>query len=362
MKLMVKEIDIINKIKNNLKEIFSRIDSAKILEIVPYPKNKYPNLRKPDLIVKVQIKNGSKYLLVFEIKATGQPRYTRMAISQLKEYLLRINNSYGIFASAFVSEGSRKICLENGIGFIDLAGNCFFNFDNVFLSIEGRPNPFPDTRSLRTIFYPKSSRALRVLLCNPKKEWFVKYLAKEANISIGQTSLIKRKLLENELIEELQVGKKAKFRILNPEKLLNEWAKNYNYKNNVINNYYSLEDTKTIEKKISDYCDSKKINYAFTLTSGASMIAPFLRYNRIFFYYTGDIEKISKELDFKEVMTGPNVSILKPYDGGIYYSLQEINGAKIVSNIQLYLDLVNYKERGEEAAKFLLEQKIRKQW
>lgn len=362
MKFMIKEPDIINKVKKNLKDIFSNTDFVKILEIVPYPKNKYPDLRKPDLITKVQIKNGNKYLLVFEVKATGQPRYTRMAVNQLKEYLAKINNCYGIFVSSFVSEESRKICRENGIGFIDLAGNCFINFDNVLLSIEGRPNLYPDTRTLRTFFYPKSSRVLRVLLCNPKKEWFVKYLAKEANTSIGQTSLIKRKLLENELIEELKVNKKVKFRLLNPEKLLNKWAENYNYKNNDINNYYSLEDTKTIEKKISDYCDSEKINYAFTLTSGASMIAPFLRYNRIFFYYTGDIEKISKELDFKEVTTGPNVSILNPYDEGIYYSLQEINDAKIVSNIQLYLDLVNYKERGEEAAKFLLEQKIRKQW
>jgi len=359
---MIKEIEIVDKIKNNLKEIFGRIDFLKILEIVTYPENRSFNLRKPDLIAKVQIKNGSKYLLVFEIKATGQPRYTRMAINQLKENLLRTNNSYGIFASAFISEESRKICRENGIGFIDLAGNCFFNFDNVFLSIEGRPNPFPDTRPLRTIFYSKSSRALRVLLYNPKKEWFVKYLAKEANISIGQTSLIKKKLLENELIEELQADEKVKFRLLNPEKLLNEWAKNYDYKNNDINNYYSLEDTKTIEKKISDYCSSKKIIYAFTLTSGASMITPFLRYNRVFFYYSGNIEQISKELGFKEVVTGPNISILKPYDEGIYYGLQKINGAKIVSDIQLYLDLITYKERGEEAAKFLLEQRIRKQW
>jgi len=362
MKLVMKEIEIINKIKNNLKEIFSRINFVKIIEFVPYSRKIFSDAIIPDLLVKIQIKNGSKYLLIIEVKTTGQPRYARMAIQQLENYLLRTNNSYGIFASTFISEESRKICQENGIGFMDLAGNCFFNFDNVFLNIEGRKNPFPDTRPLKTIYYPKSSRALRVMLCNPKKEWFVKYLAKEANISIGQASLVKSKLLENELIEESKSNKKVKFKLLNPEILLNEWVKNYDYKNNNIFNYYSLENIKTIEKRISDYCSLKKVRYAFTLTSGSSKIAPFLRYNRVFFYYSGNIEEMSKELGFKKVTTGPNISILKPYDEGIYYGLQEIDGTSIVSDIQLYLDLITYKERGEEAAKFLLEQRIRKQW
>jgi hypothetical protein len=362
MKLIMKETEVINKIKNNLKEIFSKIEFAKILEIVSCPIIKSSGTGRPDLLAKIQIKNGSKYLLIFEVKTAGQPRYARMAISQLKDYLLGTNNSYGIFVSTFISEESRKICQKNGIGFMDLAGNCFLSFDNIFLNIEGLPNPFPDTRPLKTIFCSKSSRALRVMLCNPKKEWFVKYLAKEADISIGQASLLKNKLLENELIEELQVNNRVKFRLLNPERLLNEWAENYDYKNNEINNYYSLEDIETVEKKISDYCNSKKSIYAFTLTSGASKVAPFLRYNRIFFYYSDNIERISKELGFKKVTTGPNISILKPYDEGIYYGLQEIDGTSIPSDIQLYLDLITYKERGEEAAKFLLEKRIRKKW
>ena len=75
-----------------------------------------------------------------------------------------------------------------------------------------------------------------------------------------------------------------------------------------------------------------------------------------------NIEKIAKDLNFKEVSSGSNVSILEPYDDGVFYNLQIINGIKVVSNIQLYLDLINYKERGEEAANFLYEQRINKNW
>lgn len=60
--------------------------------------------------------------------------------------------------------------------------------------------------------------------------------------------------------------------------------------------------------------------------------------------------------------SGPNVSFLEPYDEGVLYGLQEIDSAKVVSNVQLYLDLKSYKERGEEAAEFLFEQRLQKQW
>ena len=92
------------------------------------------------------------------------------------------------------------------------------------------------------------------------------------------------------------------------------------------------------------------------------MVAPFLRYNRVFAYILDDIEKIAKDLEFKEVSAGSNISILQPYDEGVFYKLQVIDGAKVVSDIQLYLDLISYKERGEEAAKFLYEQRISKSW
>lgn len=199
-------------------------------------------------------------------------------------------------------------------------------------------------------------------MSNPKNAWFVKDLSTEAGISLGQAFLVKKKLLEEELIEELEVDGVKKFKLINPEKLLEEWAKNYNYNKNNIKNYYSLDDIKTIESNIINYCNTKKIKYSFTLTSGASLVAPFLRYNRVFVYMPGDIEKIAEDLNFKEVSSGSNVSILKPYDEGVFYNSQVINGINVVNNIQLYMDLINYKERGEEAAKFLYEQRIEKNW
>jgi len=356
---MISEKDTIKKIERVAKKIFTSINFVKVLRVY---KEKELLKQKPDLEIQIQNRNGSKYKIIFEVKSTGQPRFARMAVNKLRELKSNKENLYGVFASTFISEDSQQICKDSGIGFLDLGGNCFLNFDNIYISVEGRTNPYPTTRPLKTIFNSKSSRALRVLLQNPGKSWFVKDLATEAEISIGQASLIKDRLLEYEYIETVKISKKIKFKLIRWEDLLDKWVKNYSYKKNIIDNYYSFQDVKTIENNISGYLNSKRNNYAFTLTSGASLIAPFLRYNRAFIYFQGSNEKLAKELDFKKVTSGPNISIIQPYDEGVFYGLQKIEGKKVVSDIQLYLDLTSYKERGEEAAKFLLDQRIRKKW
>jgi hypothetical protein len=361
---MLKQAEVIEKLQLAIKEIFDSTGTVKATRTrTGFAGTRLLNQEiKPDLVIKAETKEKEKYLIVLEVKSAGQPQYARMAAYQLQSIRSNRGNVYGVFGAPFVSEESRRICQEAGIGYLDLAGNCLLRFDNVYISVEGKPNPYPSTRPLKSIFATKSTRALRVLLCNPKRDWFVKDLAKEANISLGQASNLKKRLLEFEFIKEIDNEKAVKFRVSNPEVLLNRWAEYYSYRANRTRNYYSLDDVKAIEKKLSDYCETKKIRYAYTLTSGASLVAPFLRYKRVFIYLSNSIEKVALALGWKEVPSGPNITILEPYDEGVFYGLQEINGMKVVSDAQLYLDLKGYKERGEEAAQFLLENRLRKQW
>ena len=360
---MITEKEIIDNIKKNIRNLFESTDFVKVNSIKSEVKNLFPDQQvQPDLIVEVKTKDKKKYFIVIEVKSAGQPRFTRMAISQLKYMVGNKRNYYGVFAATFISEESKQICNENDIGFIDLAGNCLFKFENVYISIEGHPNPYPNTRPLKSIFATKSTRVLRVFLCNPKKEWFVRDIAKEANISLGQAFNIKQRLLEFEFIEATGSGKNSKIKLKKSEQLLREWSKNYTYRKNKIRNFYSMDDVGFLERKLNDYFKENQISYAFTLTSGASRVAPFLRYKRIFTYVNNNVDHIVKDLNFKEVSTGSNISFLEPYDEGIFYYLQEVNDVKVVSDIQLYLDLQGYMKRGEEAAEFLLESRLKNQW
>jgi len=351
------EKECIQMIKKKVKEIIKSTNRLEILSTKDQFKDRVSLI--PDFVMNVQTRGKRQYPLLFEVISIGQPRYIRMAANELQFMVSKEERSYGILGAPYLSEKSILICRENGIGFIDIAGNCLLDFDNIYINISGKSNPYPSTRPLKSLFARKSTRVLRVLLSNPGKKWSVKELSQEANISLGQTSNIKQKLLDYEFIEESQ---KKKFSVINPEMILRKWGENYEYKQNRITNFYSSDEVEDIEKKLVSYCEAKKISYAFTLTSGASLVTPLPLNGRFYAYVVGSIERIARSLGWKEVNSGANVLILEPYDKFVFYGLQDIMGTKVVSDIQLYLDLQSFKPRGEEAARYLLEKRLRLQW
>jgi len=87
-------------------------------------------------------------------------------------------------------------------------------------------------------------------------------------------------------------------------------------------------------------------------------VAPFVRFTDIHFYFTGEFEELIASLDLRPVEAGGTVHVLTPYDEGVFYHIQEIDGVQVVCQTQLYLDLVNYPARGKEQAEFLRRQKM----
>ena len=174
----------------------------------------------------------------------------------------------------------------------------------------------------------------------------------------GLVAEVKKILLDREWIAEKPVG----FALMKPKELLDEWSSQYVYKRSRVLDFYSLKDESTIESELNEYCLNKKIRFAFTLFSGASRVAPHTRFNRVFAYVESATEEMQNNLGLKTVMTGPNVTLLEPYDEGVFYGRVYYDQIPVVSPIQLYLDLNSYKGRGEEAAQFLYEQEIEPLW
>jgi hypothetical protein len=361
---MLKKVEIISELQKKVKEIFDSTQYVKIKDKLPevVKRRLAAQSIQMDLIVQAEIKDRKTYFLIFEIISMGQPRYVRMAVNQLQTIKASGREYYGVLGASYVSEESKQICLDAGIGFLDLSGNCFFQFDNVYIDIKGNPNPYPNRRPLKALFSQKSTRAIRVLLCHSNKVWTVKDLSIESSISIGHASNIKKRLLEYEYIDEVKAQRGVSFKLKNPETLLKKWAEMYTYKMNRAKNYYSLDSVKDIEEKIARYCDLNNIQYAFTLTSGSALVSPALRYNVVFVYILNSIETLAHSLNLKIVSTGSNVNLLEPYDAGVLYGAQEINGEKVVSDIQLYLDLQSYSGRGDEAAKSLFDNRLKIKW
>jgi hypothetical protein len=313
---------------------------------------------QPDLLLEVTVGNCRRRIMV-EVKSPGEPRQVRYAIQQLREYLSQFEDTYGVVGAPYISNDTARICRENKVGYLDLAGNCFLNFEHVYIERKNFPNPNVERRPLRSLFAPKSSRILRVMLSNPKRSWQVQELADMAKVSLGLVSKVKQRLLDLEYAGE----ENKNILLRRPMDLLDKWAESYSFrKQNRMYDYFGFGKPKELERNVAEYCQRKKIPYALTLFSGAARVAPFARYTRGFVYVGKGIQEVAESLGLKEVSSGPNLTILEPFDEGVFYGSRKIEGLSVACDVQIYLDLVGYRGRGEESANFLLRERIEPQW
>ncbi len=217
--------------------------------------------------------------------------------------------------------------LENGIGYADLAGNCRLSFGSVYVERDGKPNPAPQRRELRSLYAPRTTRVLRVLLQAPKKTWRLQSLAQEARVSLGQVYNVKKLLADREWIRSEEGG----LRLSDPGVLLQEWSQHYTYRKNIARDFYSLDAPPEVERKLAAACRDATVPYAFTGFSAAARLAPMVRYQRVMAYISGDPTPVVTALSLKDVPSGANVTLLSPYDDGVFYGTAEVDGLRIAS-------------------------------
>ena len=302
--------------------------------------------------------SGMKQVLAVEVKGNGQPKAAREAINSLLRWLSLSPGAYGIFMAPYIAPRTAEICRQDGIGYVDFAGNCRLSFGSVYIEQSSNPNTLSVKRDLRSFYSPKAARVLRVLLNNPRKNWKIQELADEAEVSLGQTANVKKLLDSRELIEKTEEG----YALREPFSLLSEWSQNYDFRKNRTRNFFSLKSIPDIEAEIAEVCERNKIPYALTGFSGAARFTMAVRYQRVMAFVDAEEDQLLKLFEFKEVSSGANVTLLMPYDAGVYYGVTTKEGSRVVSPVQLYLDLIGFKGRGEEAANALLEEVIKPLW
>ena len=319
------------------------LEEILFLQLVEVSKAK--NEIGPDFLFKVRIQDRSLTILG-ECKNSGQPRLARQAAFQIRDWLAKGLGEYGVFIAPYISPQAAAVCKEAGIGYFDLAGNCLLSFETIYVHREGKPNPRVQRRELHSLYMPKAERILRVLLTRPQQNWKTKSLAETAQVSFGQVSNVRKLLADREWLAQTESG----IRLNNPGAVLDEWATQYRFRRNQIVDYYALAETSECEYRLAEACQSDGIRYALTAFSGAARFAPAVRYQRAIAYIDGNPDSLADILGWKRVTSGANVSLLVPYDEGVFFGSHEMNGVWLAAPIQIYLDLQEIHGRGQEAA------------
>ena len=207
------------------------------------------------------------------------------------------------------------------------------------------------------IFADKATIILRRMLSNPEKEWVTRDFSGDNGVSLGMAQGALEAMEKKGYIERVKRGPDSYALLTNKDKLISDWAAEYQFELNKADTYYSPD--KNILSKLKDYLQDKP--YALTLHSGANLMTSFVATDQAYLYFypddwSKDILELRQQLDLKELVRGGNVHIIRPYYKiSAFYGAQTIKGHKVVSNLQLYLDLYNFKPRGREHAQQLKE-------
>ena len=324
------------------------------------------NAWAPDFEIKLRTAEGG-WTLACEVKSVGEPRNIRVAVSQLREYVDCLSKKgvavYPIVMAPFLSDASQDICKEARVGYADLSGNCLISFSNIYISRQGTARPFAQRRVQRSLFAPKSARVLKLLLRKPNERWKVVDLAKGAEVSVGQVSNLRSRLLEMEFANADASG----MWLMKPAGLLELWRESYRSEALSATSCYTLLHGQTFEDSlIRAQRDAQDGRHAVLASySAANWIAPYLRNLTPTVIYADRVgeEYLFKYLDLELMEKGSNVMILQPTDDGPFLDrIKKGPGVWVTSPIQTYLDLTQASERGMEAAAHLFDQAIRPSW
>ena len=331
------------------------------LELIKDKLLKLPNIKKYETIyntgnnyvMNVEMDDGYRFninVYLFDIV------YPSIIMNYLKSQEEKQENN--VIVAPYISERTAKICEDNELGYFDYSGNSYFLGHSIYILEKGNKNLQPKEYKSISIFDKNaivSSCIIRELLVDVTKIWKIKYLSEKVNCSIGQVSKLMKVLVENAWVEKSQEG----YKLVDPESLLQEWCKEYSKKEIESYKCYSLDDVSIIEERLKKLKDDKRIDYYLTGFAGGVRYAPVVRYNKIHIYISPEnVKEAINYLGLKEVESGSNVAIIPLENNSYIKDSRVIDGSMVVSPVQIYLDCMQIKGRGQEMADAVLKKEI----
>ncbi len=337
-------------------EEIRKVSAQRLREFFPRAKNweeihdSKAGDQRVDLLVKFQM-GGHEHALALEVGGLGQPRQIREVVTRLSEIRRDLPGVYPVAVAEYIGPQSASLLRRNGFGYLDVSGNCYLAFENVLIEKEGKPNVRPSTRPLKSLFAPRATRVVRVLLVDPQHAWRLEELAKAAEVSLGHCHNVVKRLEELAWVVR---GEHQRFHLAKPADLLETWCESYSYRQNDVATYFSPERiTRRLMAEIARLAVAEGRRYAFTLHAGAALVAPHVRFPVIHCYLEGVLDPFARVLGLRPGEGEGNVHLLAPYDQGVFCSRLEKGGLSVVCLPQLYADLYRYERRGREQAEYL---------
>ncbi len=335
--------------------------------------------------VEFQLESGQRRVLLYgEIKPAVSPKL----LEQLAPWIRRMRSlrpdAAFVLISPSLAPRSQAYCIENGIDFLDLAGNVSVNIPGAFtLQRLGMRSESPKTGANQlpatNVFSGRSSRVLRVLL-ERLKPWTLTEIAGELQ---AETNRVNREFSTKKLSFAVSLGaiskaissleeqlwiRRQNSAVLLPEprRLLIEWAEKYKerYRWRLRSSFETSNPFGKTPTEINPKLQSLLTTpYIFTAAAAATD-APFIDLDRIdiFLLPNQDDAKLRELTQRPAQPEAPKLRFIYPYDEGVFLYSRRDSVFPRVSNIQAYLDLYARGGRDLKQADLLLDNTIAPRW
>lgn len=293
------------------------------------------------------MRNGTNIMLkikgeIFygEAKAIGK----RTDFSFLNKVIEEGRKKNTIIIADYLTGKMTKSFRENKINYLDVAGNCFIETENIFISVEGRKNKITAKSSPTLPFQEAGLKLLLFLISNPESlQYSYRELAEKADISLGSVGNIINGLERDGFLLKTKNGRFLK----KQEELIERW----------VTAYKEILKPRCFRKKMkslntmSDLKPDSNLEIYWGGEPGGNLLTNYLSPLKYTLYSNEELIDLSKELKIAPDENG-NMEVYKKFWTDAINLKKKHTAAALV----IYADLMNTgNSRNMETAKLIRE-------
>lgn len=310
----------------------------------------------------------SQYRLWIEVLRSNSRAQLLDAGELMRQVWPDSRHAIPVLASPYFSSSRQQLLRENGVAFLDFAGNAWIIAPGIHVDRRGFGNPSREDREQRDLFSDKASLVLRALMME-RSPMGVRQIAERVSSEAMKTQLTPGYV--SKIVGELQrrgyAGRQGEKVVLRrPDELLNEWVISHRKRRQPASRSFFVPapNAESLMPKIADIFDVDDVDYVFAGQAGASLVDRYADFD-VVDVYVRDLQAAQMSLHRlggRPVERGGNVNLVRPYYAvSAFYDYQRPpqGPMKAASDIQLYLDLYDYPVRGREQAEHLYDRRLR---